>query len=406
MNIDNERELQDITNYVADIRNNHTFIPTDMTDYQTTSTNFNKPKIAYLIIDTNFILSHLTIIEDLEKLLHEKYMGLYHIVIPKQVIHELDGLKESSKSFNGESRHSISRLARVAIDWCYTHFHESVPTVSGQRIHERIDKDAIKDNAILDCCLYFQNVENGGNNLVVLMSDDKNLCNKALVNNVLTISYRAGMTAELIAVNVVGELGNDQQFDQQYQQQQYQQQQYQQQQYPQHEGVGSMMEYDDEIIIEDAQQPQQTQQIQEPTKQDNSMFAVANEIYTQVTTLVLEAIHYAVTSIYEEDLYMIDYNESKMNDLNDAARCIKRLGFSTFADFFDRRSHFNPMKILEDRYAFDKYVRVAMTVPDLRDFVTFWSDFLDGIYKNRKSTQKDALNQIEKSWNARIKQIE
>lgn len=386
--------ISEIANYVADLRDN-TFIPRDMSNYKETQTftSLTKKKIAYLIVDTNFILSNLPILQDLESLLHTKYVAMYHIIIPKQVIHELDGLKDSGKSLLN-SRHSISELARCAIDWCYAHFHDSIPTVSGQRLHERIDKNTTKDNSILDCCLYFKNVENNGNNLVVLLSNDKNLCVKALVNNILTISYRSGMTADLIASNVVSELRSETEYNQQYQHQ------------DQYVDEPSM-EYDDMTDETKALgQKISEQAVSTLPNINNSFDFISNEIYGQITTLVLEAVNYAITSIYEDDIFMVDYDESKINSLKDASKCILRLGFSVFEDFFDRKkSSFNPMKILKDNYQFDKFVNMPSTVNDLKEFVTFWCDFLDGIYKNRNSVQKDALLQVENNWKNRIDAI-
>ncbi|ONH74942.1 Transcriptional protein SWT1 [Pichia kudriavzevii] len=331
MNIQDEEHLSAISDCVLDLRENNVFVPTDKSLGTADSGKYHKfHKSAYLVVDTNFILSHLAILEDLENLSHDKYAGCYQIVIPKQVIHELDGLKDSDKSVL-TSRHSISKLARSAIDWCYAHFHESVPTVTGQRLHERIDVDATKDDSILDCCLYFQNVENGGGNFVVLMSDDKNLCVKALVNNVLTVSYRTGMDAELIASNIVNEL---------------------------------------QLL--------------------NSV--IANE------PCILEAINYAINSTYGDDVYMIEYDESKMKTLRDAGKCILRLGFSTFADFFDRRNVYNPMQILKDRTEFRKFTNVPPSKKDLDEFVEFWKLFLEAIYKSRNVEQKNALKAIEDYW--------
>lgn len=404
MDISDER-LNDITNYVVDLRNNDVFIPTDLSSENElpNNNNGNTTRTAYLVVDTNFILSHLSLLDDLERLLHTKYMGTYQIVIPKQVVHELDGLKDADRTI--DSRHSISRLARSAIDWCYLHFHESMPTVTGQRLHERIDKNALKDNAILDCCLYFQNVENGGGNMVVLLSNDKNLCVKALVNNVLTISYRLGMTADLIANNVVSELNNNYNFDDSSNQM---------------PPEGQFNSNDSNVLMNNDDMDVEPIYIQEntidlvPDGQDTStpnstsspyfFHETSEEIFSQVTTLTLEAIKYAVESIFEDDIEMVGYDDSKMRTLLDAARCIVKMGLSTFSEFFDRR-RFNPMKMLQDRGQMQIYVNVPKDVPSLKTFVAFWTDFLEGIYANRGQSQKAALSQIINHWQGLIKRL-
>lgn len=416
MDIDDQSQIMDITNHVVDLRNSDLFIPTDMSSSQSnydddtssaSQPNQNQQHIAYLIVDTNFILSHLKLLDDLERLLHEKYMGAYQIVIPKQVIHELDGLKDSDRS-TIESKHSMSTLARESINWCYLHFYESVPTITGQRLHERIDKNATKDNAILDCCLYFQNVENGGSNMVVLLSNDKNLCNKALVNNILTISYRPQMTADLIANNVVSELINSYNFN------------YNNENINpnansnytsiyNHDGMGIEMEMENETQIPTQKHHILNAQPSPPPpsaqQQHQTLNDVSYEIYNQVTTLVLEAIKYAVDSIFGDDTDMVGYNDYKMRTLTDASRCIVKLGVSTFSDFFDRR-RFNPMKILQDRDQQRLFINQPENKSTLLEFITFWSEFLEGIYKNRESNQKDALNQIIKHWENLAKSVE
>lgn len=378
MDIDDEGQIADISNYVVNLRNGELYIPRETTvsgtptPTQSPNLNQNQHKIAYLVVDTNFILSHLTLLDDLEKLLHGKYKGLYQIVIPKQVVHELDGLKEAKKVV--DSTFSISKLARNVINWCYTHFHESIPTVTGQRLHERVDKNAEKDNAILDCCLYFQNMENGGGNLVILMSDDKNLCVKSLVNNVLTVSYRQGMTAEMIAENVVNELNLNYQYDQQPKQQQVN------------------ADYHDDVMDEDDLYAEHEREVQSAPIETKDPIET---IYSQVTMLVLESISYAVRYIYEDETYMVDYKESEMKDLKDAGKFIIRYSFSIFGDFFTRRT--SPINTLEKN--FSKYTKMPdKDVGEVKDFITFWADFLDGIYNTRSDEQKEALSQIKGNW--------
>lgn len=400
MDIYNEQQIADISDYVVDIRNSDLYIPSDTTETIQISHNQNQRRIAYLVVDTNFILSHLTVLSDLESLLHTKYNGAFQIVIPKQVVHELDGLKESKRSV--DSNHSIARLARNAINWCYSHFHDSIPTVTGQRLHERVDKSAIKDNAILDCCLYFQNVENGGGNLVILMSDDKNLCVKSLVNNVLTVSYREGMTADLIAENVVSELNTNYNYGQG--NQEYQQEQ-QQPQYGMYDNI-SYGNHEDEMQIEDNYMDYKPVEVQTQMSKPHNVVKEETHmetLYSQITALVLEALAYAVRTIYEDEMELVDYKESEVRNLTDAARCIIKYSFSIFGDFFLGRN--NPMKTLDCN--FSKYTKMPSKddIHEVKDFVAFWGDFLDGIYAERPRDQKLALAQIKANWNKMVDDI-
>ena len=68
---------------------------------------------------------------------------------------------------------------------------------------QRISKDLVKDDAIFDCCLYFKKTY--PQSLVILLSNDKNLCAKALSNDVLTVSFRENMSGRLIANTIYEE---------------------------------------------------------------------------------------------------------------------------------------------------------------------------------------------------------
>ncbi|GME77359.1 unnamed protein product [Ambrosiozyma monospora] len=152
-------------------------------------------KTIFLVIDTNFIISHLHLLDDLHKL-STRYKQVYQIIIPITVVSELDGLKCSTSQ-------SLKRRAIMAIDWCYAFLHNSDPIVKGQKLTQKFDQNVNADNAILDCCLYFK--KNNPGHMVVLMSNDKNLSVKALTNELLTISHRPQMTAKLICDTIVKE---------------------------------------------------------------------------------------------------------------------------------------------------------------------------------------------------------
>lgn len=421
MDIEDEQQLSDIANYVVNVRNNSTFVPTDMSlpqqSYQYEQHN-NVHRIAYLVVDTNFILSHLNLLNELEILSQNKYPGVYQIVIPKQVIHELDGLKNSSGSDLDmiNSQHAISNLARSAIEWCYSHIHDSIPTVTGQRLYERIDRDAVKDNAILDCCLYFQNVENGGDNMVVLMSNDKNLCVKSLVNNVLTISYRPEMTAKLIASNIILEMQNRNNIngmndmndanginsmhnikDQDIMSYNNNSNVNYEQHYMDDENMDINVDNENSNIL-------QNSAIKADAKSTLSLYDISKDIFSQITQLVLEAVEYAVSHVFEDDVEMSGYNSKDIKTLRDAARCILKMGLSTFSEFFNRRGY-NPIQILKDKSQLQMYTNLPTDITDLKDFIEFWTQFLDGIYKDRDVKQKNALKQISGHWQSLIREV-
>lgn len=156
--------------------------------------------IPMLVLDTNFLISHLSLLEEV-RVLHEQYGHI--IVIPWVVIQELDGLKENRKMSNhvdstsdgSRKTSSIRYLARAATDWIYKHLASNTTSIVGQKLTQINDLNLTGDDAILDCCRYFQTHKGG---LTVILSNDKNLCTKSLIHEVRTISYVKDMTAEQI----------------------------------------------------------------------------------------------------------------------------------------------------------------------------------------------------------------
>lgn len=144
------------------------------------------------VLDTNFLLHNLSIVERLLELApHYKHT----IIVPFTVSHELDGLKK------GTSARAVS--ARQAITWLFKQVANSSKYIRGQRLVEIIDTGLKADASILDCCRYFELQ----GNLVVLLSNDVNLCVQALSNSIKTVSCHGHVTAELIAQKVAQEAG-------------------------------------------------------------------------------------------------------------------------------------------------------------------------------------------------------
>jgi len=351
----------------------------------------------YLVIDTNFILSHLHLLNELQ-LLHEKYNNIYRIIIPRQVIQELDGLKNSEKVQEGIE---IGQLSRSAIDWCYKLMHYADPIVKGQKIYERLNREAIKDDSILDCCLYLQ--MKCPRSLVILMSNDKNLCVKALSNDILTISYRRGMTAELIASRVVQEYGfhlssdagethsdmlnisntNTREYNE-----------------PQNNFESDNDHIpDDSMSLDETENPSINESSNtEQTTQKRALDDVCLDIFNQVRVLVFEAIDFAVKKAFGSDADMIGYDYSKLHTLKNAAYMIKDLSLSTFADYFPTRTTFSPLNILNDTTNVKRLSSLPTTEESLKEFKEFWIGFLVPIYKKREAKLQSDLNSIINVW--------
>lgn len=155
--------------------------------------NFTTPDISspfFLVVDTNFMVSHLDLVKDIRTVLERQNLPKRAIVVPWVVVQELDGLKAKS---------SVTHLARAANTWIYEMLANRNAWVIGQKLTEIEDLSLKGDDAILDCCRYFQTKYNA---LTVILSNDKNLCAKSLIHDVRTVSYAEGMTADQI-VHVV-----------------------------------------------------------------------------------------------------------------------------------------------------------------------------------------------------------
>ncbi|XP_070164450.1 transcriptional protein SWT1 [Polyergus mexicanus] len=135
----------------------------------------------YIVVDTNVFLSNLKIIEEARDATFKNYPRPF-IVIPWTVIHELDYIK------NNKSTHEICIKARKAISFIHEQFSSKHPRIIGQT-REQAAKNkedfslTCPDDEILQCCLQICQLQKS----VVLLSYDKNLCNKAMVYNILAL---------------------------------------------------------------------------------------------------------------------------------------------------------------------------------------------------------------------------
>lgn len=214
-----------------------------MTDYQYAqhipSIESTQEFGAALVLDTNFMLTELRIVKQLRELA-EKYG--YIIIIPDAVIHELDGLKNSTKTQSVkflehesgsdsstpqspihssiekttttlQSKHnpkiqkystkqlSVGKCARDSSEWIRSALAKKDRYIFGQKNSQKLDPRLTGDDSILDCCMYFQNQY-----LTVILSNDKNLCIRSLKEDMRTVTYVDGLRAEEIAQMVSSEV--------------------------------------------------------------------------------------------------------------------------------------------------------------------------------------------------------
>lgn len=418
LGMDDEEEIQMVADYVIDKRTTDTIIDEsshipDIESYidERELTPEERPnKDTIMVVDTNFIISHLNVLDDLVKL-SKKYH--HKIIIPSTVMRELDGLKLSKKksedTINGST---IGHLARWANDWIYRKFAVSDSGVRGQRVREHLDPNTANDDAILDCCLYFQQKNDA---LVILLSNDKNLCMKALTNDVLTVSYRKNMSAELIAkmsfventsgspikreaflhkepeihnynYNKVDNEDDDQMIEDDYTQRP---------QSPQLQQV-----HNQEHIQRKHLQEEHTQQ--EASRPNNAYLITidnfddaAELIHKEVQTLVLNAIDYCMYAEYEEDLDLIGYEKSKVTTLRDSSNTLIHYWMSVFTEYF-RTSHFKPFPTRGKK--FPQFTNIPISETELQRFVDYWSNVLRALYVKRDDSQNSSLEKIIERW--------
>lgn len=356
--------------------------------------------ISILVLDTNFILSHLKIIDELRELAPE--FGL-KIVVPIAVMQELDGLKNSTRVASGVgldddddreriSGESVGHLARWANEWIYSSLANSSGIVKGQKLSQRLDRDAVKDDSILDCCMYYKLHYAGA--LVVLLSNDKNLCLKALSNDVLTVSFRPGMSSKLIAsvvyeqnVTTFGKL----------------EMKVSQVTHNSHNNNNNH----NHAQPNHSQHPQPSQEWIDSARNVsglNSFQEVSAKVYQEIQTILLSALHHCMEAEYEEDLELLrDYDKTTIVDLGDCAQVLIRFWFPVFQQYFRAL----PQKFIPfDETGHGKslvkkpiFVDEPRDEAELKQFVRFWTTTLQAIYDGvMDETQRKALEVLSERW--------
>lgn len=345
----------ELSNFISNSRSEGILKDLDSMDVDSTYTFTRTVTVgantSYLVLDTNFILSHLDVVDGL--LILAPSHGL-EIVVPQQVIRELDGLKSSLKSM---ANNSVSHLARWANDWIYSRLTVNNSHVSGQKKGQQIDKFADKDDAILDCCLWLKRER--PKSLQVLLSNDKNLCMKALLEDILTVSFREQMSAEIIAKTI------------------------------KKENIARFGVINGEVFTQTFEAPRQLQSV-----------AVAADpaltVFQETEKLVISIVHHSMVHEYGDDVFLVkNYSSGLVKTLEDAVVVVTRFWASVFLSYFQERS-FNGARFLH----------IPSTEPAAIEFIRFWGDFLRQMYSRLMDrAQNKALLQLVDRWNQLARQI-
>ena len=325
------------------------------------------------VIDTNFIISHLEILENLRSLFTQ-----YHhtIIIPRYTIRELDGLKgsdrviENNECGTSTNRHkSVGEAARAANTWIYSHLANTSSGVIGQKLSQRININSIKDDSILDCCLYFKERKNC---FVILLSNDKNLCLKALTEEVLTVSYRTGMTGELIARIA-----------------------YDERNYRFGSTTEELSHPSTSVSGQDVSVGRHMDSARPPFSE------ISARIFEDVTVMVIESTKRIMLDEYGDTVEFLDFNSNSLHSLVDVSKCIYTYWVSVFSEYF-RGSN-----LIKESW---KDLPVALTsLPTqnetLHIFQQFWCDILEHLFiKSNVVDQEKLLTKLE-GWERLIANI-
>ncbi|XP_060738807.1 transcriptional protein SWT1 isoform X1 [Tachysurus vachellii] len=138
----------------------------------------------FIVLDTNILLSHLDFVRRIRS--HGLgTLGFPTLLVPWVVLQELDSLKSGKLSKNVENK------ARPAVDYIYTSLKNQEPRLWGQSMQQMSQascglKSVNNDDRVLQCCLQYKALYPDG--AIMLCTNDKNLCSKALLSGVKALS--------------------------------------------------------------------------------------------------------------------------------------------------------------------------------------------------------------------------
>lgn len=333
-------------------------------------TNNISKATTLFVVDTNFIISHLDILEDLRS-----SFSTYHhtIMIPRYTIRELDGLKTeiASKEKNclglKKTRH-IGEAARKGNTWIYSNLANMDSGVMGQKLTQRMEINVVKDDAILDCCIYFKERQNC---FVILLSNDKNLCLKALTEDILTVSYRTGMTGELIAKTAFEENAFR---------------------------YGTINGSQEDLFQGTTSKHQDnTGMIQTKYSLDEA----ASKIFHEIVLAVLDSITHIMHIEYGDSIDCLDFDSSKLKNLTDASKCVFKYWISVFSEYF------RGGKLRKDSWKLlpAQLTTMPQDISSLSIFQQFWSDILEHFFIKRTPEEQNRLQLCIQQWENCIKNV-
>ncbi|XP_041646974.1 transcriptional protein SWT1 [Cheilinus undulatus] len=147
-----------------------------------------------LVLDTNILISHLSYVKKIRANGLEA-LGFPVIVIPWVVLQELDSLKRG-----GSMSSSVAHQATPAISYICNTLKNREPRLWGQSMQQAARssndlKAENNDDRVLQCCLQYQALY--PECALILCTNDKNLCSKALLSGVNALN-KDDLEAEVV----------------------------------------------------------------------------------------------------------------------------------------------------------------------------------------------------------------
>ncbi|XP_062412131.1 bromodomain-containing protein 4 [Sardina pilchardus] len=137
-----------------------------------------------IVLDTNILLSHLDLVKKIRSQ-GLRSLGFPTMLIPWVVLQELDAIK------NGKLTNAVTRRATPAVNYIYNCLKNQEPRLWGQSMQQASLalcglKTENNDDRVLQCCLQYQKLYPKSG--LILCTNDKNLCSKAVLSGVRALS--------------------------------------------------------------------------------------------------------------------------------------------------------------------------------------------------------------------------
>ncbi|KIM25588.1 hypothetical protein M408DRAFT_331128 [Serendipita vermifera MAFF 305830] len=208
---DDLMEIDEILNDVTSLRASSWQAPGVETNLQIDDTRLLASDVQiFIVLDSNVLISFLALVRELLASISRQTVKMA-LCLPNVVVAELNFLKERNPNPNTRA------LAQAANVWLLATVRNRNGLLRGQQKHEGLEQletdrshniRRVNDDQIIDYCQYLLNAHRQGQGAVCLLSNDQNCCLKAELSGIITISPKAGTTAESIISTILRKMQN------------------------------------------------------------------------------------------------------------------------------------------------------------------------------------------------------